>query len=122
MAYSMEFRLAIAAAYEACGSSIEVAEEHGCSESWVRRLMQVERQTGSLAPRPNVLPDNNKLDQDDLREIARLIAEKPDIQLKEIAAALDNKVSVPTVYRARKRLGLSRKKSRSTPRNKTART
>jgi len=122
MAYSMEFRLAIAAAYEACGSSIEVAQEHGCSESWVRRLMQVERQTGSLAPRPNVLPDNNKLDQDDLREIARLIAEKPDIQLKEIAAALDNKVSVPTVYRARKRLGLSRKKSRSTPRNKTART
>ena len=120
MAYSMEFRLAIAAAYEACGSSIEVAQEHGCSESWVRRLMQVERQTGSLAPRPNVLPDNNKLDQDDLREIARLIAEKPDIQLKEIAAALGNKVSVPTVYRARKRLGLSRKKSRSTPRSRTA--
>ena len=50
MAYSMEFRLVVAVAHEVCGSSIEVAEEHGCSESWVRRLMQVERETGSLAP------------------------------------------------------------------------
>lgn len=119
MAYSMEFRVAIAAAYDVCGSSIEVAEEHGCSESWVRRLMQQERETGSLAPKPHVLPDNNKLDDEDLATIARLIAEKPDIELKEIAAALGNKVSVPTVYRARKKLGLSRKKSRSTPPSRT---
>ena len=112
MPYSMEFRLAVAAAYDACGSSIEVAEEHGCSEAWVRRLLQRERESGSLEPKAPKLPDNNKLDDADLATIRRLVAEKPDIQLKELAAELGNKASVPTIYRARKKLGLSRKKSR----------
>jgi hypothetical protein len=40
MAYAMEFRRAVAGAYDECGSSIEVAEDLGCSESWVRRLIQ----------------------------------------------------------------------------------
>jgi DNA-directed RNA polymerase specialized sigma24 family protein len=38
--YPMEFRIAVTAAYDECGSSIEVAELFGCSESWVRRLIQ----------------------------------------------------------------------------------
>lgn len=42
----MEFRQAIKAAYDECGSSIEVAEQFAYSESWVRRLIQRERGTG----------------------------------------------------------------------------
>jgi transposase len=118
MAYSMEFRIAVANAYEACGSSAEVATEHGCSESWVRRLMQRERETGSLAPKPAVLPDNNKLDEAEMKHLAELIAAKPDMTLSELAAELSNKVSPPTVLRARRRLGLTRKKSRFMPQNK----
>src|SRR5262249_54351907 len=60
MVYGMEFREAVARAYEECSSSIEVAEQFNCSESWVRRLMQRYRETGSLEPRPQKLPDNNK--------------------------------------------------------------
>jgi transposase len=122
MAYSMEFRLAVASAYDECESSIEVAKNNGCSQSWVRRLMQRERETGSLAPRPIKLPDNNKLDDTDLKKLADLVAAKPDMTLAELAAHLRNKVSVPTVFRACRKLGLSRKKSRFTPPNKTART
>jgi transposase len=62
MAYAMEFREAVARAYDECGSSIEVAEHFNCSESWVRRLIQRRRETGSLAPRPLRLPNYNKLD------------------------------------------------------------
>jgi hypothetical protein len=40
MAYSMDFRCSVAQAYDECGSSIEVAEQFNCSESWVPRLMQ----------------------------------------------------------------------------------
>jgi transposase len=122
MAYSMEFRLTVAAAYDACGSSIEVAEEHGCSESWVRRLIQRERETGSLEPRPIKLPNNNKLDETDLKTLADLIAARPDMTLAELAEKLANKVSVPTVLRACRKLGLSRKKSLSTPPSRIART
>ena len=122
MAYSMEFRIAVAAAHEVCGSSREVAEEFGCCESWVRRLVQTERETGSLACKPPKRPDNNKLDDADLEVIARIIAEQPDIFLKELAGKLNHKVSVPTLSRACTKLGLARKKSPSTRPSRTDRT
>jgi transposase len=122
MAYAMEFREAVARAYDECGSSIEVAEQFNCSESWVRRLIQRRRETGSLAPRPNRLPNNNKLDDADMERLRKLILQTPDMTLAELAEALDNKVSVPTVWRATQTLGLPFKKSPSTPSNKTVRT
>jgi transposase len=110
MAYAMEFREAVARAYDECGSSIEVAEQFNCSESWVRRLIQRRRETGSLAPLPNRLPNNNKLDDSDLGRLRTLILQRPDMTLAELAEALDNKVSVPTVWRATQALNLLLKK------------
>lgn len=126
MTYSMEFRRAVAKAYDGCGSSIEVAEQFECSASWVRRLIQRRRDTGSLEPLPAKLPDNQKLDEQDLEELRRLIAGKPDMTLGELAEALeqgrDKRVSVPTVWRATQSLGLTLKKKRATPPSRTART
>jgi transposase len=118
----MEFREAVARAYDECGSSIEVAEQFNCSESWVRRLIQRRRESGSLDPLPLKLPNNNKLSEKDLKRIAELIRRTPDMTLAELAAALDDKVSVPTVWRATQALGLPLKKSPCMPLNKTART
>ena len=122
MAYAMEFRRAVALAYDECGSSLEVAEQFGCSESWVRRLIQRRRETGSLAPRPMQLPNNKKLDEDDLEQLEALIRETPDMTLAELAEALLGKVSVPPVWRATQALGLPLKKSPSTPPNRIVRT
>ncbi len=121
MAYAMEYREAVARAYDECGSSIEVAEQFNCSESWVRRLIQRRRETGSLAPRPPQLPDNNKLDEDDLERLRTLIRQTPDMTLAELAEALSHKVSVPTVWRATQALGLPLKKSLSMPPNRIVR-
>jgi uncharacterized protein YbcI len=38
------------------------ARQIACSQAWVRRLIQLRRETGSLEPRPLKLPHNNKLD------------------------------------------------------------
>jgi transposase len=122
MTYAMEFRRVVAAAYDECGSSADVAEQFGCSESWVRRLIQRRRESGSLAPRPPKRPDNFKLKADDLSELADLIAKRPDMTLQELADALRTKVSVPTVFRAAEKLQLPFKKSRSTPPNRNGRT
>ena len=122
MAYAMEFREAVARAYDECGSSIEVAEQFHCSESWVRRLIQRRRETGSLEPRPNRLPNNNKLNENDLELLRTLIRRTPDMTLAEWAEALGHKVSVPTVWRATQALGLPLKKSPSMPPNRTVRT
>ena len=119
MAYAMEFRVAAARAYDECLSSAEVAEQFGCSESWVRRLVQRRRQTGSLGPRPPRRPDTGKLADVDLGRLRELIAAKPDMTLAELAEALGNKVSVPTVWRATRRLGLPLKKRRAAPASRT---
>ncbi len=119
MAFSMEFRRVVAKAYDECGSSAEVAEQFECSESWVRRLVQRRRETGSLAPRPAKLPNNNKLNEEDLERLLKLIRQTPDMTLAELAAAMDFKVSVPTIWRASKSLGVSLKKSRSLRPSKT---
>lgn len=119
MAFPMEFRLLVAAAYDECGSSIEVAEEYGCSESWVRRLIQRRGETGSLAPLTPRRPDTRKLDDDDLERLRELIAGKPDMTLAELAEALGAKASVPTVWRATQALGLPLKKKPSTPPSRT---
>ncbi len=121
MPYSMEFRIAVANDYEETGSSIETAEKFGCSESWVRRLIQRFRETGSLAPRPTRPPDTSKLDANDLEQLRVLIEGTPDMTLGELAEALSNKVSVPTIWRATQKLDLPLKKSPSTPVSRTER-
>jgi transposase len=94
----------------------------GCSESWVRDLIKRRRETGSLDVLPSTRQYESKLDQGDLERLARLIDDKPDLTLGELAAALSNKASVPTVWRATRKLGYSLKKRPSTPPSRTART
>jgi transposase len=124
MPYPMAFRIAVASDYDLSGSSIETAESFGCSEAWVRRLIQRRRETGSLElpPRKPRTADAYKLDADDLDKLAGLIAGKPDMTLAELAESLGNKASVPTVWRATRKLGLRLKKRPCTPPSRTART
>jgi transposase len=117
--YPIEFRIAVAAAYDDCGSSIEVAELFGCSQSWVRRLIQRRQANGSLEPLTPKRPDTRKLDDDDLAKLRELIADKPDMTLGELAQALDHKASVPTIWRATRALNLPLKKKRHTPPSRT---
>ena len=122
MAYPKEYRRAVAEAYDACGSSAQVARQYRCSESWVRRLIQRRNKLGTLDPITRVPYNSRKLKDADMEQLAKLIANRPDMTLGELADALDKKVSVPTVHRATKKLGLSFKKSRSSPASKTGRT
>jgi transposase len=118
MPYPMQYRIAVARHYDETGSSIETADVMGCSESWVRDLIKRRRETGSLDVLPSTRKYESKLDSDDLEQLARLIADKPDLTLGELADALSNKASVPTVWRATKKLGYSLKKKLSTPPNR----
>ena len=123
MAYSMDFRCAAARAYDECGSSIEVAEQLGCSASWVRRLIQHRRQRGTLAPRPTARRgDQRTYDDADERAIRDLIRRQPDATLAEVAAALGRVAHPSTVSRTLTKLGLPREKSPRTPPSGAGRT
>lgn len=122
MAYSMDFRRAVAAAYDECGSSIEVAEQFGCSESWVRRLIQQRRERGTLEPLTTARHDDQRsYDDADEKAIRELIKRKPDATLAEVAEAIGKPAHPATVSRTLKRLNLPRKKSLPMPRNRTGR-
>jgi transposase-like protein len=58
MTYSMDYRRAVAAAYDEVGSSAEVAGQFGCTESWVRRLIQRRRKPRSIAAQPPQVAEN----------------------------------------------------------------
>ena len=120
MAYSMDYRRAVARAYDECGSSAEVAEQFGCSESWVRRLIQRRREGGTLEPRSSARRDDQRAyGEADEAKIRELIRSRPDATLAEVAEALGKPAGHATVSRTLKRLGLPRKKSPRTPRSGT---
>ena len=116
MAYSMGYRRAVARSYDECGSSIEVAEQFGCSGSWVRRLVQRRRERGTLGPGSSARRDDQRAyDDADEAKIRALIKSRPDATLAEVAGALAKPASPASVSRALTRLGLPRKKSPRAP-------
>ena len=118
-AYSMDLRMRVAAARDDGTSTREVAETFGCSESWVRRLMQRQRELGTLAPTDREVPDQRKLQDQQEKELRQLIGQQPDVTLAEIAEQFGHQVSESSISRTLKRMGLPRKKSRSTPVSRT---
>jgi transposase len=116
MAYSMDYRIAVARAYDECESSIEVAEQFGCSESWVRRLIQQRRERGTLEPLSSARHDDQRIyDDADEQKIRELIKIKPDATLAEVALAIKKPAHPATVSRTLTRLNLPRKKSPHMP-------
>jgi len=119
-AYSMDYRIAVAAAYDECESSAEVAQQFGCSESWVRRLIQHRRELGTLEPRSSARHDDQRTyDDADEQAIRELIERKPDATLAEVAEVIGKPAHDSTVSRTLQRLNLPRKKSPRTPPSRT---
>jgi transposase len=116
----MDFRRSVAAAYDETGSSLEVAQTHGCSESWVRRLIQRRRESGTLEPRSSARRDDQRrYDDADEEAIRKLIRDKPDATLLEVAGVIGKPAHHTTVSRTLKRLKLPRKKSPLMPPSRT---
>jgi transposase len=120
LAYPTELRERVAAARDDGMGTREVAELFGCSESWVRRLLQRRTERGSLDPIERCLPDQRSLDDDDRAALAAALQAKPDLTLKELAAMIGHKVHSTTICRELKAMNLTRKKSRRTRPSKTA--
>jgi transposase len=116
MTFSLDFREQVVRAHAECGSSAEVAESHHCSESFVRRMTQQMRETGSVAAKSSARTDDQRAYNDkDEAVIRKLIKKKPDATLAEVAAAIGKPACTGTVCRTLQRLNLPRKKSPRTP-------
>lgn len=116
--YSQDLRSRVLAAYDRGMPTKQVAEVFDVSPAWARRLKQRRRETGETAPRPMGGATVVKID---MGRLAELVREQPDATLRELRERLGGVCGEPAVCMALKRLGLSFKKRRSTPRSRTGR-
>src|SRR5690349_19692106 len=113
--YSPDLRQRVLAAVDEGQPRLTIARLFRVSASWIRRLCQRRRETGSTAPRPHGGGRPPKLDAARLRRLRELVERQPDATLAELRGRLAAPVSLMTVCRALRRLRLPLKKSRSRP-------
>jgi len=124
-AISVDMRRRILEALEEDSSSLRIGRRFAVSPSFVRKLRLQVRLTGD--PTPGKAPGKERLVKGATEKRLRKLAEKrPDASLVELskllAQATDVSVSETTMWRSLRRLGLTRKKSPSKPRNANGRT
>src|SRR5918994_3902246 len=124
--YSLDLREKLLRAYdEHRGSQRALAAVFGVSRAFVEKLVQRRRSTGPMAPRPHAGGRKPSCDHAALAVVRQVLQEPTDATLAELCERLEQRrgrwVSVATMSRLLRRLGLPRKKSRSTRLNGTRR-
>jgi transposase len=92
------------------GSVRQIAKRFLVSISFVTRLLQLHRTTGSVEPRPHGGGNPAVLGSEDLERLRELIRQQPDTTLEECRQRLGLSCSLMTISRALSQLGLPRKK------------
>src|SRR3954469_14543181 len=119
-AYSRDLRKRVLAACDGGRRTKEVARLFEVSPAWVRRLKQRRREFNTIEPLPRKYGPDPKLTPAHRARLREAVEQKPDATLAELKRALGLPASVPTICRALQALGLSLKKSRSSPMSRTA--
>lgn len=115
-AYSPDLCAKVVRAYdEGEGSQRQLARRFRVSLAFIQKMRRRLRDTGNPAATRHTGGRQPLLDADSLALIARLIREQNDLTLAELCERVSDergvRVSVPTMYRALRRLGLPHKKS-----------
>ena len=108
-AYSLDLRERILADCDAGQSTEEVAAKYRVSSSWVRRLKQRRRETGSIAPKAQRHGSPPKWTEH-AESIAEAVRRAPDASVEELRLRLGLPLSHATLWRAIKALGFTLKK------------
>ena len=120
---SLDLRERILASYDHQeGTRAQIAHRYRVSLGMVKKLLQQRRRTGQIGPRhhysgrkPRILPAHHQ-------QMRVLLRRKADLTLQELRVAVGLDCTLPAVHYALKKLGLTYKKRRSGPVNKTVRT
>lgn len=113
--YPAMVRRRIIELYEQDYSTSEIAELFGIGEAGVRRVRQRLRERGTLEPLPRTCGRKPIMTVQVQRQIRAHIAACPDATREELRSALGLSVSLQSISKWFKRLGLPLKKSRSSP-------
>ena len=109
-AYSMDLRERVLKAWDVSGDADEVAETFSVSRSWVHRVAQRHRDTGSIAPRKQTKFRARVLAGQEQR-LQALVTAKPDATLAELREQLPTTAALSTLWLELDRLGMTFKKN-----------
>ena len=120
--YPIAVRKRIIQKYQGGLDTTDIAEDYGYCVAGVRRVWQRFRETGSLEPRKGNAGRKPSFDVDALQRLRAEVERRPDATLAELRDAVGVDADISSYCRALKKLGLTRKKSRSTPASSRVRT
>ena len=113
-AYSQDLRDRVIEAYKPGQTTQkEVAERFAVSSRWLRTLLTRLRRSGSYAALPPSGGHEAKFKENHQEHLRQLVAEQPDATLEELRERCGAPVSITTISRALKELGLRLKKKPS---------
>lgn len=119
--YSRDLRERVLKDVDAGLATSAIAQKFSVSTSWVRRLKQRRAATGEIGPKPQRRgPTPGWVTFGE--QIREAVRQAPDATLAEYRKQFRLPLSRAALARALVVLGLSRKKSRSTPASRTGRT
>jgi transposase len=95
----------------------EIAERFRVSRQWIFNLRQRLAHDQTLEPKPHGGGQPRKVTEEMEQCLVDRLVEQPDATLQELRERCGIKGSIMVVWRVLKRLGISRKKKRSTPRS-----
>jgi transposase len=117
---SLDLRERILAAYDADEDTREaVAQRFRVSLGLVKKLLQQRRRIGDLRPQHHHSGRKPRIVASHQHQLRTLLAKKPDLTLKELRLATGLACTLPAIHYVLVRLGLTYKKRRSAPANKT---
>ena len=113
LAYSADLRERVLATVDAAeGTPEEIAKRFRVSARWIRKMLALRARTGSIAPQPR-RGGRKLLIQGETAEALQAARRKaPDATLQELREATGFHGCLRTVWRAIRRLKITRKKSR----------
>jgi transposase len=110
-AYSQDLRQRILDTVQGGDGTLgQIARRFLVSVSFITRLLQLHRSTGSLEPRPHGGGNPAVLSPEDLEQLRELVQKQPDATLEELRQRLGVSCSLMTISRALRKLELPRKK------------
>jgi transposase len=120
----LDLRTKIAEARDKGRTLNQIATDFGVSLAFVKSLLKLRRETGSVAPRPRGGGRQPSLDAAGKEALVQMVKADPDATLEELQTEIEQQVgvsmSVSAVCRTLGKLNLPRKKSRFTPRSEKA--
>jgi transposase len=117
-AYSLDLRERVLMAVDAGEVSQQmIATLFHVSARWIRKLLAQRAATGSIAPKSRAGGRPHLIRAEAIDTLREVVRQDPDATLEELRSAIGFEGCIMTVWRTLKRLKITRKKSRCTPKS-----